>query len=251
MWRRHSIAAKKAAWDQEKWKIYSMMSKIIQLAAKKWSDPKMNPSLELALQKARYAGVPKEIVERAILKWSGQLEWENNMEEIFYEWYWPGWVAFLIKTLTSNTNRTSSNIKSIIAKNWWSLGLPNSVARQFKETWVIIIDGLLEKKNDKWKEKEITIPLPNNFEEIIIELPILDFEVENQNAIIYTDKFNFWEVQKKLETLHYHIIDADLQFIPENMIPISNEDKNQFLKMIEALEQDEDVDKIWHNAKLK
>jgi len=91
------------------------MSKVIQLAAKKGADPRMNPSLELALQKARYAGVPRDIVDRAILKGSGQLEGEN-LEEIFYEGYGPGGVAVLIKTLTSNTNRTASSIKSTMGK---------------------------------------------------------------------------------------------------------------------------------------
>ena len=80
-----------------------------------------------------------------------------------------------------------------------------------------------------------------------MELPIIDFEMEDANAIIYTDKLNFIETQKKLEALHYHILEADIQFIPENMLSISDEDKEKFLAMIEALEADEDVDKVWHN----
>jgi|GEM_PF-1101504 len=93
-----------------------MLSKIIQIAAKKGADPKMNPSLELALQKARYMSVPRDIVDRAILKGSGQLEGEN-MEEVFYEGYGPGGIAILVKTLTSNTNRTASNVKAIMGKH--------------------------------------------------------------------------------------------------------------------------------------
>jgi len=100
-----------------------MLSKIIQIAAKKGADPKMNPSLELALQKARYMSVPRDIIDRAILKGSGQLEGDHspaqsgNMEEIFYEGYGPGGVAILVKTLTSNTNRTASSIKTIMGKH--------------------------------------------------------------------------------------------------------------------------------------
>ena len=93
-----------------------MLSKIIQIAAKKGADPKMNPSLELALQKARYMSVPRDIIDRAILKGSGQLEGEN-MEEIFYEGYGPGGVAILVKTLASNTNRTASSMKTIMGKH--------------------------------------------------------------------------------------------------------------------------------------
>jgi len=76
----------------------------------------MNPSLELALQKARYMSVPRDIVDRAILKGSGQLEGEN-LEEIFYEGYGPGGVAILVKALTGNTNRSASNIKTIMGKH--------------------------------------------------------------------------------------------------------------------------------------
>ena len=93
-----------------------MLSKIIQIAAKKGADPRMNPSLELALQKARYMSVPRDIVDRAILKGSGQLEGEN-LEEIFYEGYGPGGVAILVKALTGNTNRSASNIKTIRGKH--------------------------------------------------------------------------------------------------------------------------------------
>jgi len=260
MWRRHSIAAKKAAGDQAKGKAYSMLSKIIQIAAKKGANPKMNPSLELALQKARYMSVPRDIIDRAILKGSGQLEGDHspaqsgNMEEIFYEGYGPGGVAILVKTLTSNTNRTASSIKTIMGKHWWSLGLQNSVARQFKETGVIVTDGTSEKINDKGKEIEKITLLWADFENIVMELPIMDFEVEDHGpaelggtAVIYTDKLNFIETQKKLEALHYHVIEADIQFVPENMINISAEDKEKFLNLIDALENDEDVDKVRHN----
>ena len=247
MWRRHSIAARKAAGDQAKGKTYSMMSKIIQIAAKKWADPRMNPSLELALQKARYSGVPRDIVDRAILKGSGQLEGEN-LEEVFYEGYGPGGVAILVKTLTSNTNRTAATIKTLMWKHWWSLGLQNSVARQFKETGIIVTDGTSEKINDKGKEVEKITPLSADFESIVMELPISDFEVEGTTAAIYTDKLNYIETQKKLEALHYHIVESDIQFIPENMINIAEEEKEKFLNLINALEWDEDVDKVWHNA---
>lgn len=249
MWRRHSIAAKKAAGDQAKGKAYSMLSKIIQIAAKKGADPKMNPSLELALQKARYMSVPSSIVDRAILKGSGQLEGEN-MEEVFYEGYGPGGVAILLKTLTSNTNRTASNIKSTLGKFWWSMGLQNSVARQFKETGIIVTDGTAEKINDKGKEVEKITPIGQDFENVVMELPILDFEVEWGTAVIYTDKLNYIETQKKLETLHYHILESDIQFIPENMITIPEEEKIRFNALIDALENDEDVDKVRHNLEL-
>jgi transcriptional/translational regulatory protein YebC/TACO1 len=188
MWRRHSIAARKAAWDVGKSKIYAMMSKLIQLAAKKGADPKMNPSLELVLQKARYNSVPRDIVERAILKGSWQLEGEQ-LEEIFYEWYGPGGSALVIKTLTSNSNRTSTSVKTILNKFWWSLGQVGSVAWQFDERWVIISDGKLKKEIIKGNEVETILPL--NQEEIetqLLELAIEDISIENWTAVIFTQK---------------------------------------------------------------
>lgn len=247
MWRRHSIAAKKAAGDQAKGKTYSMLSKIIQIAAKKGADPRMNPSLELALQKARYCSVPRDIIDRAILKWSGQLEGEN-LEEIMYEGYGPAGSAVVIKTLTSNTNRTAANIKAMLGKYWWSLGLPNSVAWQFKEKWIILIDGTVEKVNEKGKDIEKITPLDSDFENIVIELPIIDFEVEENTAVIYTDKLNFIETQKRLEELHYHILEADIQHEAENYIHLWDEDKRKFFTLIDVLENDEDIDKVRHNV---
>lgn len=135
MWKRHSIAAKKAAGDQEKARNYSKIGKIIQLAAKWWVDSSMNPSLELALQKAKYYNLPREVIDKAIKKWSGQLKWED-LKEVLYEWYGPGGVAVLVKTLTDNTNRTSSNIRIVFSKYWWSLWEPGSVSWQFIQRWV-------------------------------------------------------------------------------------------------------------------
>ena len=90
------------------------------MAAKNGADPKMNPQLEMVLEKARYNWLPRDVIDRAILKWSGQLEWED-MKEMIYEWYGPNGSAFLIKTITSNTNRTSSDIKTILTKWWWAM----------------------------------------------------------------------------------------------------------------------------------
>lgn len=249
MGRWHSIAAKKAAWDLGKGKTYSMMSKLIQLAAKKWADPKMNPSLELVLQKARYHSVPRDIVERAILKWSGQLEGEE-LVEVYYEWYWPAGSALVIKTLTSNTNRTATNVKTALNKFGWSLGQQGSVAWQFDEKGVIVTDGKVKKEMIKGKEVETVLPL--NQEEVeleIMELPVDDISIEEWTAVVFTAKANFAEVSKAMDALGYHILESDLQFLPQNEISLTGEDLNQLNILVDALENDEDVDKVWTNVK--
>lgn len=249
MGRWHSIAARKAAGDMGKWKTYSMMSKLIQLAAKKWADPKMNPSLDLVLQKARYHSVPRDIVERAILKWSGQLEGEE-LVEVYYEWYGPAGSALVIKTLTSNTNRTATNVKTALNKFGWSLGQQWSVAWQFDEKGVIVTDGKVKKEMIKGKEVETILPLNQDEVEMeVLELPVDDISIEEGTAVVFTAKTNFAEVSKAMDALGYHMVESDLQFLPQNEISLSGEDLNQLHILVEALENDEDVDKVWTNVK--
>lgn len=247
MGRRHSIAARKASWDAKKSQAYAKVGKIIQIAARKWADASMNPSLELALSKAKQYNLPKDVVEKAILKWSWQLEGEN-LEEIFYEGYWPAGVALLIKALTENTNRSASNIKQIMQKYGWSMGAIGSVAWQFKEQWVFVIDGISETVQDKWKTIEKVHPLnKDELEERAMELPIADIEREENAIIIYCDKKDFSTVQDWLATFNYHMVEADIQFIPENTVKLNEEDTTKLFTLLDMLEEDEDVDHVWHN----
>lgn len=249
MGRRHSIAARKAAGDNAKSKKYSILSKIIQMAAKKGSDPKMNPSLDMALMKARSCGVPKDIIDRAILKWSWQLEWEN-LEEVIYEWYGPSWSAILIKTLTSNKNRTSSNIRVLLSKWGWNMAEVGSVARQFKEQGLIIIDGCKNIVQDKGKTVEKITPFDAaKIEEDAMNLPIEDFSIEDGKAIIYTSMVDFIWVRKELEKLGYNIIEADIHYIADNEISLNDEDYKKLENIIALLEDDEDIDTVYHNVK--
>ncbi|HMS90819.1 MAG TPA: YebC/PmpR family DNA-binding transcriptional regulator [Candidatus Absconditabacterales bacterium] len=247
MGRRHSIAARKASGDAKKSQVYAKVGKIIQIAARKGADAKMNPALELALSKAKQYNLPREVVEKAILKGSGQLEGEN-LEEIFYEGYGPEGVALLIKALTPNTNRSAANVKQIMYKYGGVLGAIGSVAWQFKEQGVIVIDGTSETIQDKGKTLEKVLALNiEELEERAMELPIADFEVDEHTVVIYVDKTNFSIVQKALEKFNYHMIEADIQFIPENMVKLDQENTNKLYALLDALDDDEDVDHVWHN----
>lgn len=248
MGRRHSIAAKKAAGDAGKSKTYSMMSKLIQIAARKGADPKMNPSLELVLQKARYHSVPRDIVDRAILKWSGQLEGES-LEEIFYEGYGPSGSALVIKTLTSNTNRTATNVKTMLNKFGGSLAQQGAVMWQFDEKGVIVTDGKTKKEIVKGKEVETVLPLDQDqLETEVLELSVDDISIEDGTAVIFAQKTDFASVLNGVEGFGYHIVEADLQFIPQNEISLGEEDADQLARLMDALDNDEDVDKVWNNV---
>ncbi|MFZ2150797.1 MAG: YebC/PmpR family DNA-binding transcriptional regulator [Candidatus Absconditicoccaceae bacterium] len=249
MGRRHSIAARKASGDAAKSKRYSILSKVIQIAAKKGADPKMNPSLDLALQKARYGGVPRDIIDRAILKGSGQLE-GDDLQEIFYEGYGPGGVALVIKTLTSNTNRTAQNVKLIMNKYLGTLGQPGSVLWQFTEKGIIVTNGKKKIENIKGKEIESILPLNNeDFENEILETAASDFTIEQGIAVIYTAKQDFSETKKQIDNLNYNIQEADIQYIPNNEVNISDIEKEGLDNLISALEDDEDIDQVYYNLK--
>ncbi|MCF7834924.1 YebC/PmpR family DNA-binding transcriptional regulator [Candidatus Gracilibacteria bacterium] len=249
MGRRHSIAARKASGDASKSKSYSMMSKIIQIAAKKGADPKMNPSLELAIQKAKYLGVTRDIVDRAILKGSGQLEGED-LQEMTYEGYGPEGIAIIIKTLTSNTNRTAQNIRLIMNKFGGTLGQTGSVSRLFEEKGIIISNGKKKKENINGKEIDSITPLNNEeFENEILETSANDFSIEEGIAIIHTSKQDFSETKKQIENLNYNIQEADIQYIAKDEITISDLNKQELSNLINALENDEDVDQVYYNLK--
>lgn len=248
MWKWHSIAAKKAAGDQAKASNYAKIGKIIQLAAKNWPDPSMNPSLELALQKAKYYNLPRDVIDKAIKKWSGQLK-GDDLQEIIYEWYGPGGVAVLIKTLTDNTNRTSSNIKIILFKYGWSLWEPGSVSWQFMQKWVFVIDGKFEIIKEKWNDIEKVYKLNMEDAEMeLMDMDIEDIETEEGNLILTIDRNNFIKVRDELKNKGYHVIDAGMHYLPDNTISLSSEDTIQLEKLIENLEMDEDVDSIYSNV---
>ncbi len=251
MWRRHSIAARKASGDAAKSRIYSIIGKKIQMAAKNWADPKMNPALEMVLEKARYNWLPRDVIDRAILKGSGQLEWED-MKEVIYEWYGPNGSAFLIKTITSNTNRTNSDIKTILTKWGGAMAEIGSVAWQFQEKWLIVIDGLSEKYEDKWRELEKVTPF--NDEEVemaMMDLAITDVTVEDWIAEVYTTKADFLTVKKQISELWYHITEADLHYFADNTIALEWHDLEVFTNLLDALNENDDVDHVYHNVNLE
>ena len=250
MWRRHSIAARKASGDAAKSRIYSIIGKKIQIAAKNGADPKMNPALEMVLEKARYHGLPRDVIDRAILKGSGQLEGEE-MKEVIYEGYGPNGSAFLIKTITSNTNRTSSAVRTMLTKIGGAMAEIWAVSRQFQEKGLIVIDGISINYEDKGRSMEKVEPFDAEKLELeIIELPINDISIEEWIAEVYTEKTNFIEIRKQISALGYHIAEADLHYFADTTITLQEEEGEKFRKIIETLEEDEEVDHVYHNVML-
>lgn len=249
MWRRHSIANKKAAWDAEKSKNYAKVGKLIEIAVRQWwKDSTMNPQLDLMLQKARQYNLPRDVVDKAIKKWAGELDGEN-IQEVMYEWYGPSGSALYIKCIASNTNRTASTVRAILAKMWWNIAEPWAVSWQFSLKGVIIINGKQHNHIVKWNEVRDVVPYEVwVLEENLLSLDIEDFQEEDWMCRVITSREAFIWVRKELDQWWYNITDADLQYLPQNEIILSDSDYDIFEKIIEALEEDEDVDSVYHNV---
>ena len=182
--------------------------------------------------------------------WSGQLEGEE-MKEVVYEGYGPNGSALLIKTITSNTNRTSQTVRTALQKAGGSMAEIGAVAWQFKEQGVIVIDGILEIVEDKGRQLEKITPF--NAEELelqLMELAIEDLSIEDGVAEVTTSKSDFITVRSQISELWYHIAEADIHYIADNQVSLSGEDLEIFEKIVDAINEDEDVDHLYHNVAL-
>jgi len=236
MWRWPVIERKKNLSNALKWKVFTIHAKLITLAAQKWWDPDKNPTLYDAIEKAKKANVPTDNITRAIKKWTWEDKDSAQINELYYEWYAAGWVWVVAKSLTDNKNRTSSNIRHIFSKYGWNLWETWSVSSfWFKFAGVIILDL-------SWKKLE-------DIEEDIIESGADDYSMEDEEMVrIVTQKQDLMQVVKFLKDKGYNLDSFGLEYVPTNLIEITDFDKAlKIIKLIEDLEEDEDIEKVWHN----
>ncbi len=234
MWRGPVVQARKNAVNAVKWKIFSVHAKLIAIAAQKWWDPDQNPSLYSAIHTAKKAWVPNDNIERAIKKWTWEDKEAARIEEIIYEWYAPGWVALMVQTLSDNKNRTVSNIRHIFSKYGWNMWETWAVSWMFHRKGVIFIDP------SKYDYEKI--------EELAIEWWAQDIINESSYIKIITDVEDFTSVEKFFEENDIELMESKLDFVPENDTEITEFEKAlKFVKMIEAFNEDEDVNIVSSN----
>ncbi len=228
MWRWPVVQQRKNVVNAAKWKVFAVHSKLIALAAQSNPDPETNAKLEALISKAKKAWVPNDNIDRAIKRGSWADKDATQIQEIVYEWYAPGWVAIIVNTLTDNKNRTVSSIRHIFSKYWWNMWESWAVSWMFKHKWVILID--VEKHNyDK-------------IEELVFETNAEYISLEGSEIKIITSVEDFNEIEKFFEQKGYEIKKAELEYIPDNTTEITEFDKAlKFIKMIDAFEEDEDV----------
>lgn len=235
MWRWPTVAATKEKWDKAKAKIYNIHSKLITIAAEKWSDPSINGILHDAIYSAKRDGVTSDVIERAIKRWSGLDKDISKVEEVYYEWYAPGGVAIIVRALTDNRNRTAPSMRHIFSGYGGSLGETGSVSN-----FAFDYGG------------EIRIAAPDDmdaFEIMILSTDATDYSVVDSGIVILTARESYTSVRKGIEIAGYTIESSILGYRAKNYTEITDMDKAlQIYKMLEEFEANEDVETVWNTA---
>ena len=233
------IKHKKAIVDAKKSKEFTKVASLISVAAKQGgSDPKMNFSLRLAIDKARAANMPANNIERAIKRGLGELG-EVAPEELIYEGYGPAGVAVLVEAMTDNRNRTASELRSIFSKHGGNMADAGAVAYIFEQKGQININP----NNQKLSK--------DNLELAVIDSGADDFEESEAVLIVYTLKANLQGIKKSLESNKIVISETEITYIPKNEVNINDEAvARKIMKLIDSLEEVEDVTAVHANFDL-
>jgi len=229
----HSIKHKKAAADAKRGKAFTQVIKEITVAARLGGgDPNFNPRLRLVVDKAKSLNMPKENIDRAIKKGTGELE-GYNLEEVIYEGYGPGGVAVLIEATTDNRNRTVSELRHLFSKYGGNLGEAGSVA------WVFQKKGYLVVGRDKIGEEQLL--------EIALEAGAEDVNEDDGNWEILTPPEAFETVRQALESRKIPLAVGQLSMIPQSNVKLEGKSAVQMLRLMEVLEDHEDLQNVWAN----
>ena len=230
------IKHKKGKADKQRSKIFSKLSREITVAAKLGDkNPDMNARLRSAIETARSANMPKDNIERAIDKSS--INADSNFESIRYEGFGPSKIAVIVEALTNNKNRTASKIRTLFDKNGGGLGTQGSASHNFKQLGIIKIEN-----------KEIS---DENIFELAIDSGANECISNNQYHEIHTNINEIYEVKKKLERNISNFLSTEIEWIPLNLVSLNIENKDNVSKFLEALDDDDDVQKIFTNAKFE
>ena len=226
----------KAATDKKRGALFTKLIREITVSAKQGGgDPDGNPRLRTAIDNARSLSMPKENIERAVKKGTGDLEGVDYVE-VLYEAYGPGGVAIMIQALTDNATRTVAEIRAKLSRGGGNLGTSNSVSFMFDRKGQILVEaGALTE--DAAMEKAL-------------EAGAEDFAREDETFVVTTAPNDLHAVKAALEKAGIKAAQAELSWIPKSTVPVSGEPASQLLKLIEALEDLEDVQKVDANFEM-
>jgi YebC/PmpR family DNA-binding regulatory protein len=228
-----TIKRKKAVTDSKRGAVFTQIIKEITIAARMGGgDPKANPRLRLAVDKAKASNMPADNIKRGIQKGTGELP-GVSYEDVTYEGYGPGGVALIIESVTDNRNRTVSEVRHILERHAGKLGASNSVA------WMFHRKGIISLGRSKFDEDALM--------EIALEAGADDMKTEDETYEITTSPDTFLAVREALEGKGIVPDSAEIQLIPENTVRVGDKDAEQVLKLMELLEEHDDVQHVYAN----
>jgi YebC/PmpR family DNA-binding regulatory protein len=222
--------------DAKRGKLFTKLIKEVTVAARVGGGQiEGNPRLRQAVQLAKSASMPKENIERAILKGTGELE-GDTIEEIVYEGYGPGGVAVMIETMTDNKNRTVSDLRTIFKGGGGSLGEAGSVA------WMFTHCGQLSFDKSKYKEDQVM--------EVALESGAQDVSPTEDTVDVITGVSDIFKVKEAFDRVGMHPVSAGFSFIPKSTIKVEREDGEKLLKLLEEVEDHDDVQRVHANFEM-
>ncbi len=228
-----SIKHKKAAQDAKRGKIFTKIIREMSVAARMGGgDPEANPRLRKAISEAKAVNMPADNIKRAIMKGTGQLE-GFTYEEVAYEGYGPGGVAIYVEALSDNKNRTVSELRHIFSKNGGRIGESGCVAWMFKRKGYIVVE-----KAKASEEVLLNIVLQSGGE---------DLREDGSNYEIITPPDNYESVVDELKKSGTEIATSTLGYIPQNYVKLQGKQAQQLLRLMEELEDHDDVQHVWAN----
>lgn len=229
----HSIKYKKAAQDAKRGKIFTKIIRELSVAARMGGgDSDANPRLRKAISDAKGVNMPADNIKRAIMKGTGELE-GVTYDEITYEGYGPGGVAIFLEILTDNRNRTVSELRHIFSKNGGNIGESGCVA------WMFSRKGYLVVEKSKASEDDLL--------DIILEAGAEDLREDGSNYEIFTPPDKYEAVVEALKNNNIEIAASNLGQIPQNYIKLEGKQAQQLLRLMEELEDHDDVQNVWAN----
>ena len=233
-----NIKHRKGAQDKKKAKEFTRALKDISVAVKEGGgpDPETNPTLRNAIANAKGINMPKDNIQRAIKKASG--DDADDYQNVSFEGYGPNGIAMFIECTTDNQNRTVASVRSIFTKNGGSLGKNGSIDYLFEKKGVFVID----KSNVEQDLEELELEL--------IEGGASEIEFDDEHVYVYTEFTDFGMMSSKLEELQIETKNADIHRIPLNTIALDEQDAFKILDLIEKFEDDDDVKNVYHNMEI-
>jgi len=232
-----NIAVRKGKQDKARAKLFSKLSRYIMIAAKNGDgDPATNLRLRYAIDKARAVSMPKENIERAVKKGTGELEGENY-EETTYEGYGPGGIAILVTALTDNRARTSGDVRIIFDKNGGNMGTPGTVAYLFDHKGLILIDA-------------VKYPAEDAVMTAAMDAEADDFANEAGHYVVSCDPAKLSRVQDALVSAKYELVESELKYIPKVPAVVNLELGQRIARLIDLFDANDDVQNVYTSAQL-